>query len=82
MARAKRTESAETSFSIKFSTEERELIGRLVEARSQELREAGITEPVTIASLLRWLVHQNAQARGLEGGARVARTARDPKKKK
>jgi hypothetical protein len=66
VARQKRIDGTETSFTIKFSEEERALVGRLVEARAKELREHGITEPVTIASYLRSLIHKDAQARGLE----------------
>lgn len=68
VARQKRIEGAETSFTLKFSEAERALVGRLVEARAEELRASGITEPVTIASYLRSLIHRDAQARGLDAG--------------
>jgi len=64
--RAKRTTGEETTFTLKFSTAERELVGRLVEARAKELRAvAGTDIDVTIASYLRWLIERDAQARGL-----------------
>ena len=70
VARAKRTTGEETTFTLKFSSEERKLVGRLVEARAKELREvAGSEIDVTIASYLRWLIERDAHARGLVGPA-------------
>jgi hypothetical protein len=70
VARPKRTTGSETTFTLKFSPEERELVGRLVEARAKDLREiAGSDVDVTIASYLRWLIERDAQARGLAGPA-------------
>jgi hypothetical protein len=55
-----------TTFTLKFTTDERELVQHLVEARAKELREAaGQAIDVTIASYLRWLIERDAQARGL-----------------
>ena len=71
MARAKRTTSEEKTFTLKFSAEERELVGRLVEARAKELRElTGSDVDVTIASYLRWLIERDAHARGLLGAGK------------
>lgn len=67
MGAKKRSAASEsTTFTLKFTPEERELVQRLVEARAKELREAaGQAIDVTIASYLRWLIERDAQARGL-----------------
>ncbi len=64
---AKKAASAETTtFTLKFSGEERELLDRLIAARAQELREAtGQQLAVSIASYLRWLIEKDAKGRGL-----------------
>jgi hypothetical protein len=64
--RSAASESTTTTFTLKFTQEERELVQRLVEARAEELRKAaGQAIEVTIASYLRWLIERDAQARGL-----------------
>src|SRR5690242_2357307 len=56
-----------TTFTLKFTTAERELVGRLLDARAKELREVtGQDMEVTIAGYLRWLIERDAQARGLK----------------
>jgi hypothetical protein len=58
-------------YTVKFTQEERALVGRLIEARAAELREkTGQDIEVTIASYLRWLIEQDAHARGLSKPAR------------
>ena len=77
MTRAKRTTGEETNFTLRFSAEERELVGRLVEARAKELREmTGSEVEVTVAGYLRWLVDRDAQARGLAGSAAKRKSER------
>ncbi len=74
MTRARRTAGEETSFTLRFSAEERELVGRLVEARAKELRDlTGAEVEVTVAGYLRWLFERDAQARGLSGPATAAK---------
>jgi hypothetical protein len=73
MGAKKRSASTQstTTFTLKFSEDERELVGRLVEARAKELREAaGQDIEVTIASYLRGLIERDAHARGLRKPAR------------
>lgn len=70
MVRAKRT-GEETTFTLKFAPEERELVGRLVDARVQELRDAaGIDIDLSIAAYIKWLIERDAQARGLSSPKR------------
>jgi hypothetical protein len=71
MGAKKRVEAETTTFTLKFSAEERELVGRLIASREKELRDAtGQDLDVTIASYLRWLIDKDAQARGLKNPAR------------
>ena len=64
------TEST-TTFTLKFTPDERELVGRLIEARAKELSEqAGQEIEVSIATYLRGLIERDAQARGLRKPAR------------
>jgi hypothetical protein len=59
-------EATTTVYTLRFTQEERALVGRLIEARAAELREAtGQDLEVTISSYLRWLIERDAQARGL-----------------
>ena len=69
---AKKTASADTTtFTLKFSLEERALIDKLVAARTAELREAtGQELQVSVAAYLRWLIDKDAKDCGLtKGGA-------------
>jgi hypothetical protein len=64
--RPKRTTGEATTFTVKFSAEERDLVRRLVQARAKDLQEVtGTDVGVSIASYLRWLIERDAQTRGL-----------------
>jgi hypothetical protein len=67
MGAKKRSAATEsTTFTLKFTTDERELVGDLIEVRAKELRETtGQDIEVSIASYIRWLIERDAQARGL-----------------
>jgi hypothetical protein len=67
----KASERRDKPITLKLSTKDRVLLGRLVEARAAELhRLTGQTMPVTIASLLRWLWERDAYSRGLTTGGK------------
>ena len=67
MASKKTSQGPEpTNFTIKFTEAERDLVGRLVQAREAELHEStGQQISVSIASYLRWLIEKDARERGL-----------------
>ena len=67
MARPKKApnEVAGLTLTIRLTTEERKLLDRLVEARSEELAESGAT--VSAASLIRGLVRKEARTKGFLG---------------
>jgi hypothetical protein len=55
-----------TTFTMKFSAEERRVLELLVEARAAELHETtGQQVDVSVASCLRWLIDKEARQRGL-----------------
>jgi hypothetical protein len=67
---AKKVASADTTtFTLKFTGDERTLLDKLVAARADDLREAtGQSLQVSVASYLRWLIDQDAKTRGLGKG--------------
>lgn len=65
-AAATESTNAFTTYTVRFTPEERELVQQLLEARAKELSEAaGQAIDVKVASYLRWLIERDAQARGL-----------------
>jgi hypothetical protein len=62
---------------LKLSVRDRDMLGRLAEARAAELRElTGQTIDVTMSGLIRWLAEKEAAARGIATTAADATTPR------